>query len=162
MFNENSSAPIVTNCILWGDSATLGPEVRNWNGGTPTFSYCDIAGSVGAAAGLDPNFGTDGGGNIDADPRFVDPARGVYWLRADSPAIGKGSSQYAPATDFWGRPRPKDKAPDLGAFPFEPILTGKQVRADWNAGWPYHRHGNKAGLPDPWALPSAEPAKGLR
>lgn len=91
--------------------------------------------------------------NLTGDPRFVDAPRGVFWLRQDSPAIGKGSAQYAPATDFWSHPRPKDKSPGLGAFPFVPALTEKQVRAAWDAGWPYHRHGNKAGLPDPWRLP---------
>jgi parallel beta-helix repeat protein len=43
--------------------------------------------------------------NLTGDPRFLDPTRGVFWLRQDSPAIGKGSAQYAPPTDFWGRPR---------------------------------------------------------
>ena len=92
--------------------------------------------------------------------RYV--GRGVLWLRADSPAIGKGSPQHAPATDFWGRPRPRDKAPDLGAFPFEPALARPEFRAGWDSGWPYHRHGNKVGLPDPWMLPPAGPAQGLR
>jgi len=96
---------------------------------------------------------------LSGDPRFVDPARGVFWLRQDSPAIGKGSAQYAPPTDFWGRPRPQDKAPDLGAFAFEPVLTKEQVRAGWDHGWAYHRHGNKVGLPDPWAPPLTETGK---
>jgi len=99
---------------------------------------------------------------LTGDPLFVDQARGVFWLRQDSPAIGKGSSQYAPTTDFWGRPRPQDKAPDLGAFTFEPVLTGEQVRAAWDHGWAYHRHGNKVGLPDPWVLPAAEPDSSRR
>jgi len=108
--------------------------------------------------------------NLTGDPRFLDPTRGVFWLRQDSPAIGKGSAQYAPPTDFWGRPLRPHQLPgtqdsslstqhfaiDLGAFPFEPILTGKQARAGWDGGWAYHRHGNKVGLPDPWMLPSPE------
>lgn len=36
-------------------------------------------------------------------PGFVDPVRGVFWLREGSPAIGKGSKQHAPPADFWGR-----------------------------------------------------------
>lgn len=96
------------------------------------------------------------------DPRFVDPTKGVFWLREGSPAIGKGSTPHAPATDFWGRPRPADKAPDLGAFAFDPALVAEQARAGWDYGWAYHRHGNKAGLPDPWALPPSEPAKRSR
>ncbi|MDP2899089.1 MAG: right-handed parallel beta-helix repeat-containing protein [bacterium] len=95
-------------------------------------------------------------------PRFVDPTKGVFWLREDSPAIGKGSPQYAPATDFWVRPLPKEKSPDLGAFAFEPLLTQKQVRAEWDFAWAYHRHGNNTALPDPWVLPPSEPARGPR
>jgi len=112
-----------------------------------------------------------GSHNLTGNPRFVDATRGIFWLRADSPAIGKGSPQYAPPTDFWGRPRPsaiRDARPeihnpktsiDLGAFPFDPALTRAEVRADWDYGWAYHRHGTKAGLPDPWAPLTASPAK---
>jgi len=99
---------------------------------------------------------------VSGDPRFVDPTKGVFWLREDSPAVGKGSPRHAPATDFWGRSRPKDKNPDLGAFAFEPALTRDQVRAGWDFEWAYHRHSNKAGLPDPWALPTPETSKGSR
>jgi len=90
---------------------------------------------------------------LTGDPMFVDPVKGVFWLRKGSPPIGRGSSQYAPNTDFWGRPRPQGKAPDLGAFAFEPLLIQEKVRATWDNGWAYHRHGNNIGLPDPWALP---------
>ena len=38
---------------------------------TPVISYCDIAGCGGSDA-WDSSFGTDGGGNIDADPLFKD------------------------------------------------------------------------------------------
>lgn len=88
---------------------------------------------------------------ITGDPMFVDAGRGVFWLREDSPAIGRGSRQYAPTIDFWGRPRPKDQPPDLGAFPFVPLLTTDQVRADWDHQWAYHRHSGM--LPDFWVLP---------
>jgi len=88
---------------------------------------------------------------LTGDPRFLDRTKGVFWLRQRSPAIGKGSPQHAPKTDFWARPRPPDRPPDLGAFPFESVLTREQARAGWDHGWAYHRHGNKAGLPDPWA-----------
>ena len=99
-----------------------------------------------------PKSSRQGPHGLTGDPRFVDPTKGVFWLREDSPAIGKGSSQYAPTTDFWGRLRPKDKIPDLGAFTFEPLFAQKQVRAGWDSGWAYHRHGNTAGLPDLWLL----------
>ena len=56
------SSPTVTNCILWGDS----PDEIGDDGNTPlTISFSDIQGGLTASM-------IDGGGNIDADPLFVD------------------------------------------------------------------------------------------
>jgi len=107
-----------------------------------------------------PKSARQGPHGLTGDPRFVDATRGVFWLQADSPALGKGSAEYAPSVDFWGRARPPGKAPDLGAFAFEPLLTHERIRAGWDHGWAYHRHGNKVGLPDMWMLPSPGPASG--
>ena len=158
----NGDGEVVVNNIL---VAERGDEAFSFDNGTTNvlLDYNLTVPSVAADVRRRTFFGPH---NLTGDPRFVDPTRGVYWLRADSPAIGKGSAQYAPPTDFWGRSRPQnrlagaqhsalrtqDSTIDLGAFVFEPILTGKQVRADWDSGWPYHRHGSKAGLPDLWAL----------
>lgn len=101
-----------------------------------------------------PNQGPHG---FTADPMFVDPKLGVFWLRPGSPAIGKGSSDHAPAADFWGRPIPRlrDRAPDLGCFPFVPILADEKTRATWRSGWPFRfapDPGNE--IPDLWSLPT--------
>ena len=45
----------------------------------------------------------DGPHGINGDPMFFDTRHGLFWLRPQSPAIGKGSSRHAPAADFWGR-----------------------------------------------------------
>jgi hypothetical protein len=91
------------------------------------------------------------------DPRFVQRDYGVFWLRPDSPAIGKGTPEYAQPTDFWGRPVPRGKAPDLGAFAFVPSLATEKARTGWN-GWPYRfAPQGEMELPDPWALPQAAP-----
>jgi parallel beta-helix repeat protein len=100
-----------------------------------------------------PQSELQGSHGISGDPVFVEPRRGVFWLRENSPAIGKGSLQHAPTMDFWGRPRPKDKAPDLGAFEFVPALATEEARAGWDYGWTYHRHGQSKGLPDFWTPP---------
>ncbi|MFC1677992.1 hypothetical protein ACFL3G_13155 [Planctomycetota bacterium] len=58
-----------------------------------TFSYCDIADSNGSGAGwaFDPNYFVDGGGNIDADPCFVDAGdadgNDDQWMTADDGLI---------------------------------------------------------------------------
>jgi hypothetical protein len=78
----------------------------------------------------------------------------VFWLRANSPAVAVGSAEHTPARDFWGRSRPKDHPPDLGAFPYVPELEKAGIRGDWDHGWAYHRHGQKRNvLPDLWTLP---------
>ncbi|MBW8036507.1 MAG: hypothetical protein FVQ79_13000, partial [Planctomycetes bacterium] len=71
MYNYTNSNPTVTNCILWGNTAPTGNEIYNLSSSIPIISHCDIAGSGGSGA-WDSSLGTDGGGNIDADPTFVD------------------------------------------------------------------------------------------
>jgi hypothetical protein len=72
MFNIGASATII-NSIFWDDQADGdGDEIYN-DDSDPNFSYCDIEGCGGSGGGWDPNFGTDDGNNIDADPCFVDP-----------------------------------------------------------------------------------------
>ena len=67
-----SSNPTMTNCILWGNTASNGDEIYNTSSTTPIIGYCDIAGSGGSGS-WDTSLGSDGGGNIDTDPLFVDP-----------------------------------------------------------------------------------------
>lgn len=146
----NGDGEVVVNNILIAD----GEEVFSFDNNTENvlvdYNLCV------------PKSARQGPRGLTGDARFVDATKGVFWLREDSPAIGKGSMQYAPPTDFWGRPRSKEKSPDLGSFAFEPLLTQKQARAEWDYGWAYHRHGNKVGLPDPWVLPSPRPDRELR
>jgi pimeloyl-ACP methyl ester carboxylesterase len=88
-----------------------------------------------------------------ADPRFVRAECGVFWLRPDSPAIGKGTSEYAPATDFWDRALPAGQLPDQGAFAFVPSLAADKARIGWN-GWPYRfAPKGEMDLMDPWTQP---------
>jgi parallel beta-helix repeat protein len=105
----------------------------------------------------------DGPHGISADPAFVDPSRGVYWLSKGSPAIGKGSREYAPPTDFWGRPTPKDKPPDLGAFVYVPRLLEPQARAGWYYGWAYgYAPIPNWEMPDLWVLPKTSLGEGSK
>jgi hypothetical protein len=79
--------------------------------------------------------GYPGEGNIDADPRFLDPAAGDFRLRHGSPCIDAGDSSAVPAgitLDLAGLPRFRDdprtpdtgKGPapivDMGAYEFQP------------------------------------------
>ncbi|MHC4500362.1 MAG: PASTA domain-containing protein, partial [Planctomycetota bacterium] len=90
MFNYSESRPTVTNCILWGNTETNDEEIYN-NSSTPLISYSDIAGSGGSGLGWDTSLGSDGGGNIDADPLFV--------RNPDDGADGWGDDPYTPSID---------------------------------------------------------------
>ncbi|MEW6357792.1 MAG: choice-of-anchor Q domain-containing protein [Planctomycetota bacterium] len=142
VYNTGTSNATVTNCILWGDTATsLGNEIRNASGGAATIRFSDIQGSGGSGAGWNASLGSDGGGNINADPMFVNPAdpdgadnrfaTSDDGLLVDkiSPAIDSGTAAGAPATDLIGVLRPLGGGYDLGAY--ECIATG--IFVDWSA-----------------------------
>jgi len=117
MFNAGGS-PTLTNVILWGDSAPNGSEIYNDNS-TPTIAYSDVQGCGGSGSGWNSACGTDGGGNLDADPVFVDAANGNLHLQDTSPAIDAGDNTAVPGgitTDLDGNPRFVDipTAPDTG------------------------------------------------
>jgi hypothetical protein len=92
------SAMTVTNTILWGNTTSAEGMIA----GTLSVSYSNIEG------------GWTGTGNLNADPKFVDPANGDYHLGVGSPCIDKGTSVGVPAVDIEGTPR--DAAPDMGAY----------------------------------------------
>jgi len=140
---------VVVNNILVVDRSVKDREALDFDEGTK-----NVQADYNLCA---PQSKRDGPHGITGDPKFVDPTHGVFWLKPDSPAIGKGASGHAPATDFWGRPLPKNRAPDLGAFAFVPFLATKQARARWYFNWAY-RYAPQEGrdAPDLWALPTPE------
>jgi len=139
LWKENGE--IVANNILVAD----GEEALAFNEGT-TNVLVDYNLCV-------PQSARNGPHGVTGDPMFADAGKGLFWLRAESPARRKGSSEHAPATDFWGRPRAKGQSPDLGAMPFAPDLLRLEVRGRFEYGWAYFRHGAGGTLPDFWALP---------
>ncbi len=109
---NTSSTPVLSNCIMWNDAATsAGNEIANF-GASPLIAYSNVAGSGGSAA-WDAALGTDGGGNIDADPMFADPlgadgtsgtADDDLMLASGSPSVDSGNSGFVPldSTDLDG------------------------------------------------------------
>lgn len=111
MYNYYSSSPTVTNCILWGNAASSGQEIYNYDGASsPEVVYSCVAGSYA------------GEGNIDADPLFVGAPYSVQ-LRDGSPCIDFGTSLGAPDTDILGRLRPVGLGVDMGAYEGGVALT---------------------------------------
>jgi len=141
----NGDGEVVANNILVGgqdDPLILAENTRNvlveYNLCTPKSSRQGTNGCMG-------------------NPMFVDPGKGLFWLRADSPARCKGASAHASETDFWGRRRPKHQPVDLGAMPFIPELVKAEARQRFEFGWAYYRHGSGGTIPDLWVLPSDTP-----
>ncbi|MHC4888950.1 MAG: choice-of-anchor Q domain-containing protein [Planctomycetota bacterium] len=122
----------VTNCILWDGE----DEIWNNDGSEVTISYSDVQG--GETGVYDPCDGLVWGeGNIDADPRFVDPGYwdanglwidGDYHLLPDSPCIDAGDPNYIAGpneTDLDGRPRVIGGRIDMGAFEYSPAIPAE-------------------------------------
>jgi hypothetical protein len=121
----------LTNVILWGNSAPNGAGIFN-DSSTPQISYSDIQG-CGGSGSWNSACGADGGGNIEADPLFVDPVHaslapttaGNYRLGLGSPAIDVGDDAVVTAlVDLDGKLRQVDgncdgdAVVDLGAYEY--------------------------------------------
>jgi predicted outer membrane repeat protein len=106
IYSSTSGNPVLDNCLLWGNTAPSGRQMDNDGASIPTIAYSDIQGSGGSGISWDGDLGVDGGGNIDADPLFVDadgpdgiPGTMDDWLRlrSASPAIDAGDNDAVPA-----------------------------------------------------------------
>jgi hypothetical protein len=133
--------------------------IRIWNGnGEVVANNICVGNADGQIMGDDPTVGTSNtflANNLTTgDPLFTDPDKGVYWLQTGSPAIGQGSADYAPPTDFWGQPTPAGQ-PDQGAFAYHPSLTDPSYRANWPDGYAFCRRRDTPGMdmPDLWIAP---------
>ena len=91
---------IITNCILWGNSAPSSPEIYSYYD-YPTVTYSDILG------------GWSGGeGNIEADPLFI--GGGDFHLIVGSPCIDAGTDAGV-YIDIDGDVRPQGTGFDMGS-----------------------------------------------
>ena len=89
----------ITNCILWSDFATSGPEIFVYSG-SAVVGYSDVQG------------GWLGQGNLDADPLFR--GGGDYHLTIGSPCIDTGTDAGV-YSDLDGDARPQGAGFDMGA-----------------------------------------------
>ena len=116
MLNYDSCKPVVTNCILWGNSPN---QILDWSGTgcSTTVNYSDVQ----------DNWSGAGSNNINADPLFVNAAGGDLRLSSSSsPSVDTGDNSAAglPATDLAGNPRVSDgnkdhiAVVDMGAYEY--------------------------------------------
>ena len=127
---------ILQRSILWQPGT-----ISFTGGGTPTVEQT-IASEAESLGG--------GPGAVVADPRFIDPARGDYGLRAASPAIDYAPPIAGDDRDFFGLPRdqrigvvqrPEGLVRDIGAFERPTLL-------------PVVLNGDFAGDTNLWFLPA--------
>ncbi|CAG0935305.1 hypothetical protein TFLX_04137 [Thermoflexales bacterium] len=114
LMNTNSSLAILTNSILWQNTAPTNAQIHNEAGANSVVTYSDIQG------------GYTGAGNLNVDPLFEDAngADNVSGTADDnlrlvmgSPAIDAGNTlSVTTSTDLDGNPRLVGTAVDLGAY----------------------------------------------
>jgi hypothetical protein len=98
----------LNNCIVWGNTAGYGS----------TYNY-NFEIFRNSCTSPFPAFQLDAGGNISADPLFVDPANGDFRLQAGSPCINAGLDELAVgALDLDNNPRIYNGRVDMGAYEF--------------------------------------------
>ncbi|MHC4573323.1 MAG: right-handed parallel beta-helix repeat-containing protein, partial [Planctomycetota bacterium] len=140
MCNSDSN-PTITNCIMWADTAYYGSDEIYNDSSTPSISYSDIEGCGGSGAGWDASLGTDGGGNIDADPLFVSASD--LHLQDGSPCIDAGINSSVPVgvtADIDGELRIIDgdgdilAIVDMGSDEYLPVQPQVWVDDDYTPG----------------------------
>lgn len=117
------------NCIINNNRDVTGTNALTASvsrqGGVIVFRHCVLANAGGSGPGWNTNAGTDGGGNLDLDPRFLAPAEplaspqtnGDFRLGMTSPANNAGdNSLVVAAVDLAGLPRIFGGVVDPGAF----------------------------------------------
>jgi len=117
------------NTIIWDEvNQIMDAGPYHFPPSNPTFRYSDVRYSGGSGNTCGPTgdepcwvlpFGTDGGGNIDANPLFVGSGNNPLDLQSGSPCVNTGSNALVPAdvtTDILGDPRIQNGTVDMGAY----------------------------------------------
>ena len=110
---NNLSGAVLTNCIVWGNTALDSSQAAVLSGGSLFVSYCDLEGSQLTIYTDGTGTIVWGGGNIDDDPRFKPDN---YHLQPNSPCIDAGDpdGDYSGQTDLDGEPRVMGWYVDMG------------------------------------------------
>jgi predicted outer membrane repeat protein len=108
-----SNSPIITNSIIWGNICDNDEgNIANWHQCSPVVTYSCVEN------------GYSGLGNIDQDPKFIDPENMDFRLDSMSPCIDSANGEVASATDIDGNPRYDDAKSPTGPLASN-IITGQ-------------------------------------
>lgn len=78
-----ASSPTITNCIVW---ANLPDQISNQDADEVVVSHSNVEGTLPAGT-------TDGGGNVNGDPQFVNASGGDFrFLSSGSPCVDSGDN----------------------------------------------------------------------
>ena len=175
LINVQDSNPILANVIMWGNSATNNPEIYNNDASIPNIAFSDVQGCGGSSA-WNTDCGEDGGGNIDADPSFIDAEHGNLRLGSNSPAIDAGDNSAVPAgilTDLDGNPRFVDIATipdtgfgdppivDMGAFEAQSFDLAPAITSADNTTFMVGTHGTFTVITTGYPIPTISKIGGL-
>ena len=125
----------LANSIVWSAGHSPSSPVVALDSSTLDVSNSDVEGSGGSGGAWDPDFGSDLGGNIDADPHFRgEPDPGTpyqpglpYRVWPYSPVVDAGDDAEVPVgiiEDLIGDPRIAGLAVDMGAYEHQGVRTG--------------------------------------
>ncbi|NOT01617.1 MAG: right-handed parallel beta-helix repeat-containing protein, partial [Phycisphaerales bacterium] len=150
---EDDSDAVVDSCVLWGNGASVGAEIalNGWPASSLSIGYSDVAGGLsGIAVSGGQSVFWDAVSNLNANPRFTNPAVGSFHLRPISPCINRGDPDAvfeSGAIDLNGDPRVLYGRVDLGVDEFNADCNGNgQPDGQDIAGGEGDCNGN--GIPD--------------
>lgn len=119
------SGMMLSKCILWGNSASEGPEIAMKNSGTVSIAYSCLQGGQLDVYVPEATLVWDDANNIDVDPCFVDIDNGDYHLKSIA-------GRWNPNSESW-------VTDDVNS----PCIDAGDPNSDWTAElWPHGRRIN--------------------
>lgn len=139
LYNTADNEVNVSNCIFWGNTADVGPQIslsREMPDANSelTVSYSDVEGGQDDVNVCDDCILNWGNGNIDSDPCFLDADSNDYHLvGANSPCFNAGdpNGDYGGQVDIDGDNRVMDSNVDMGADEISCMAYDHPDYYDW-------------------------------